>query len=267
MTIGGNLPFGRDDRELLRQISNKLSQVTVDLAAVKQQVTDQQYTVNQIRQDATAASIATGLAEIRSVVREGINDIVTGPVANIGSELVAVRGDLARLDDQLRTGASPAAEPPTLEPAPTSKPATGPDQQMADEGPLDLKTLRAAAGISAAVLHAHHDTWEFLVKHAGTDQHFHVPGAVTHEDGAVTVHLSGPSLVAVLTSLGDVRRDTAAGLGTQAIAHHLHQRIGDLVKKIAQDPRTSSDSAPVTIRIDDRLKPDDDSDVGEDEQQ
>ncbi|GGX35457.1 hypothetical protein [Streptomyces lomondensis] len=107
------------------------------------------------------------------------------------------------------------------------------------------------------MLHAHRDTWEFLVKHAGADQHFHVPGAVAETCGIVVARLSGPSLVAVLTRLDDVRRDTAAGLGTQAIAHHLHERIGRIVEVIARDPRTGGDCDPVIIRIDDRPKADD----------
>ncbi len=129
--------------------------------------------------------------------------------------------------------------------------------QTSGEGSPDLVTLRAAAGVSAAELHAHRDTWEFLVKHAGADQHFHVPGAVVEDGGMVVARLSGPSLVAVLTSVDDVRGDTAAGLGTQAIAHHLHQRIVGIVKKIAQDLWAGGDGDPVIIRIDDRPKPDD----------
>lgn len=268
------MPFGRDDRELLRRISDQLSHVTAELTAVKQQVTDQQHTIDQNRQDATAA-ITTGLAEIRAVAREALtrtNDIVTGPVANIGDELVALRGSIAQLGDQLRTAASPAAEPAAPEPVPPSiaeedkrpEPVARPESRMSDDDSLNPETLRAAAGISAAVLHAHRDTWEFLVKHAGADQHFHIPGAVSETHGIVMAGLSGPSLVAILTSLDDVRHDAEAGRGTQAIAHHLHQRIGDIVDEIARDPHVGGDCDPVTIRIDDRLKPEGD---GEDERQ
>ncbi|MFD5497663.1 hypothetical protein ACFWH4_33425 [Streptomyces sp. NPDC127091] len=64
-----------------------------------------------------------------------------------------------------------------------------------------MDTLRAAADISAATLHAHRDTWEFLVKHAGTDQHFHLPAEVQDAAGTILAKVSGPSLVAALTSL------------------------------------------------------------------
>ncbi|MFI7020676.1 hypothetical protein [Streptomyces sp. NPDC050164] len=72
--------------------------------------------------------------------------------------------------------------------------------------------------------------WEFLVEHAGADRHFHIPGAVSETHGIVMAGLSGPSLVAIFASLDDVRRDAAAGRGTQAIAHHLHKRIDDRLK-------------------------------------
>ena len=104
------MPFGSADRELLRQIGNQLSQLTADLAAVKQQVTDQQHAIDQIRQDATAA-ITTGLAEIRAVARDGLartNEIATGPLANIGNELVAIRGNITQLGTQIQQAAKPA---------------------------------------------------------------------------------------------------------------------------------------------------------------
>ncbi|MFJ5996261.1 hypothetical protein [Streptomyces sp. NPDC092370] len=245
---------------MLRRISDQVGQLTADLAAVKQQVTDQQYAIDQFRQDTVAAAVAAALADIRTAVPEGAESVVDGRVADIERELVTIGGAIARLEDRLRSTAAPAPEAAAPQPPSPTRAAAGPEPKTPGEGPSDVATLRAAAGISAARLLAHRDTWEFLVKRAGTDQHFHVPGAVTEVDETVCAHLSGPSLVAVLTSLDDVRRDTAADLGTQAIAHHLHQRIGDIVKEIAQDPRTGPDCDPVTIRVDDRLKPDGESD-------
>ncbi|MEU6609098.1 hypothetical protein ABZ922_29280 [Streptomyces shenzhenensis] len=181
------MPFGRGNREQLRSITEQLTQITTGLAALEQQVTGQQHTLDQM---------------------------------------------------QYHTKAQPA-HPNGQEP--------------------DLDTLRAAAGISAAVLHAHRDMWEFLVKHAGADQHFHVPGKVCEADGVVIVHVSGPSLVAILTSLGQVKQDSAAGIGTQALAHHLHQRISRIVKGVAADPVSGDQGNPVEIRIDDRPKPPEDN--------
>lgn len=60
------MPFGSADRELLRQVGHQLNQLTTDLAALRQQVTDQQHAIDQARQD-TDAAITTGLAEIHTV--------------------------------------------------------------------------------------------------------------------------------------------------------------------------------------------------------
>ncbi|MFF3819243.1 hypothetical protein ACFYYD_22000 [Streptomyces bluensis] len=264
------MPFGNGDRELLRQISSQLTQAVTDLAALKQQIADQQHAIDQIRQDATAA-ISTGLTEIRAVAREGLartNDIVTGPVARIGNELMAVRGAIGQLDNQLRAAAAvttppvhePSPEPPPVddvqpaakpEPEPKAQTETEPGQpQRPDEG--DLKILRAAAGISAATLHAHRDTWEFLVKHAGRDQHFHLPGTATLDEGAIEVAVSGPTLVATLTSLAAVKDNPDIAPGTAAIAHHLHKRITDTVKAVIENPDRNSEGPGVKIVIDDR---------------
>ncbi|GGM23486.1 hypothetical protein GCM10010129_79850 [Streptomyces fumigatiscleroticus] len=295
------MPFGSGNRHPLsrteQQPTQQLTQITSDLAALKQHVADQQHAIDQAQLDANTA-VREGLAEIRDVVRVGLDratELLTGPLAKIGNELVALRDTISRLDGQIKAAAAPpqpripesdpaaqdaapgpASAPKPVAPAPDSgsddagrqdaaAPTSAPDPEpAAEERPADsdgddLATLRAAAGISAAVLHAHRDTWEFLVKHAGTDQHFHLPGAVTEAAGTVIVYLSGPSLVAILTSLNHVKQDTSASIGTQAIAHHLHERIGNIVKKIASDPQTGISSDPVTIRIDDRPKTEDDS--------
>ncbi|MFB7495447.1 hypothetical protein ACFC09_12210 [Streptomyces sp. NPDC056161] len=271
------MAFGSGDRCKLDGITKQLTDLTATLAALKQQVTDQQHTIDRIQQDAN-----TGLSEILTVARDAMNrttdamtraqDITTGPLAQIGGELAAIRNGLDLVDAQLRAAQSREPEPEKTAAAPASadESAAGPSQpepepiaepqpeQRDDDQAPDLDTLRAAAGISAAALHAHRDTWEFLVKHAGADQHFHVPGAVTETAGIISVHLSGPSLVAILTSLDQVRNNPAASIGTQAIAHHIHQRIGRIVKDIADNPSNSIQSDPVIIRIDDRRKTHDD---------
>jgi hypothetical protein len=269
--------FGNGD--LLRQISNQLGQVLTDLAAVKQQLADQQHAIDQVRFDTTAA-INTGLTENRAVIRDGLaraNETISDPLTQIGSELVAIRGGIGQLDNQIRTAAAAAQAVQEPEPAPVedqAPPAPAPELDPApepDPGPPqltdgDLKTLRAAAGISAATLHAHRDTWEFLVKHAGPDRHFHVPGEVQDAVGTVLAKISGPSLVAVLTSLGSVKDNPGADPGTQAIAHHLHERIGSIVNEIAAAPQSGGDVDPVKIVIDDRLKPENGEPEADDDQ-
>lgn len=269
------MPFGSGDREVLRQISSQLTQAVTELAALKQQVADQQQAIDQIRQDATA-SVTTGLAEIRAVARDGLSrtsEIVTGPLASIGNELVAIRGAVGQLDSQLRTAAA-AAPPAAQEREPDSAPEPAPiENQMPEPQPEtpavetepqqpseeDLAILRAAAGISAATLHAHRDTWEFLVKHAGQDRHFHLPATATAKEGAIAVAVSGPTLVATLTSLATVSR-SAADPGTRAIAGHLHARLTETVEEIITRPHRGDGAAAVKIVIDDRAKPADQDD-------
>lgn len=251
------MPFGNGDRELLRQISSQLTQAVTDLAALKQQVADQQHAIDQIRQDATAA-ITTGLAEIRAVARDGLartNDIATGPLAQISTELISIRGAITQLDNQIQRSLTPPAPQlapgpnPMADAAPEPEPSTEPSQPQPTE--QDVAILRAAAGISAATLHAHRDTWEFLVKHAGQDQHFHLPATANAKDGAVEVAVSGPTLVATLTSLGTVSH-TAADPGTAAIAGHLHARLTETVEEIVTSPHRGDGADPVRIVIDDR---------------
>ncbi len=272
------MPFGRSDRELLDRISSQLGQLDRDLAVVKQQVADQQHAITEIRQDATAA-ITSGLAEIRAVARDAMSrttDLITGPLSHINGEIVAIRGALNQLEPPARPPAAPPpAEPPAApkpEPAvdaapePASEPAPPkpqperspepqePPQPADDPAKQDPGILRAAAGISAATLHAHRDTWEFLVKHAGRDQHFHLPAEVQTAAGTILANVSGPSLVAALTSLHHVAH-TAADPGTRAIAGHLHERLTRTVQKIAARPHSGDGADPIRIVIDDRAAP------------
>lgn len=210
--------FGKDNTDLLHQILRELGEL-------RQQVTSQQHAIDQARQD-TNAAITTGLAEIRSVTREGL--------ARTSTELAstpAVVNDLGR------------SAPATTE---------GADRKQPHQNAAKL--LTAAAGISSAELQMHRDAWSFLVEHAAGDRHFHVPGAVQEQDGKVTVHVSGPSIVAALTTLDRVSR-TDDEPGTRAIADHLHQRFTDTVQQIIKDPHRGDGVDPVRIVIDDRAKP------------
>ncbi|MCX4671576.1 hypothetical protein OG453_33640 [Streptomyces sp. NBC_01381] len=248
--------FGNDNADLLRQAIGQLGQIGADLAALKQQVSDQQLAIDQIRQDTTAA-LNSGLTENRAVIRDGLartHDTIGDPLTRISTELVAIRGGISQLDSQAKSAA--AAQPVSLEHEPDTESTPAQDRKPeaappAEAGTADEAILRAAAGISAATLQAHRDTWEFLVKHAGPDQHFHVPGAVTIQNGAVTAAVSGPSLVAAITSLDEVSR-TGDTPGTRAIAAHLHKRLTDTVRAIVENPHQGQGAEPVTVVIDDR---------------
>ncbi len=261
--------FGNDNADLLRQVLAQLGQISTDLAALKQQAADQQLAIDQIRQDATAA-ITTGLTENRAVVRDGIDRTrrdISDPLTRITTELVAIRGGINGLDNQLkaRVDQTPPAPQPADEPAtgPVAEPAehsservvhfTEPDDY--DPDMPDRGILTAAAGVAHATLEAHRDTWAFLVQTAGNAEHFHIPGAVHDEDGFVSVRLSGPSLVAAIISLAHVTRDTDSPV-TRAIAEHIQNKITKAVQAIIDQPRTHGDGTPVRITIDDRAQAD-----------
>ncbi|MEV8592988.1 hypothetical protein [Streptomyces sp. NPDC052012] len=265
------MPFGSADRAQLQRITDQLGRMSTDLAALKQQVADQQHTIDQIRQDATAA-INTGLAEIRSVAREAMartTDLVTGPLSRISTEIVGLRGAVEQIDGRLSAAPAPEPEPetasrqdapqlaaggeppnpPTGEVTPSPEPEPGSDAA----GP-DPAVLRAAAGVAHATVEAHRDTWAFLVQVAGRAQHFHIPGEVRDDDGFVSVRFSGPSLVAAITSLSQITR-TATNPVTQAIADHIQQKITNAVEEIITRPGSDGDGKPVRIVIDDRAAP------------
>ncbi|CAL9672688.1 hypothetical protein SUDANB15_07520 (plasmid) [Streptomyces sp. enrichment culture] len=259
------MPFGSGDRVQIQQILEQLGKLATDLAAVKQQVADQQHMIDQARQDATAA-ITSGLAEIRAVAREALgrtSDVATGHLANIGSELVAIRGVVGQLDTRLRetlapasgvkaAGEGPAADP---EPQPIEQPAPEPKLHVEPASEPDPDILRAAAGIAHATVEAHRDTWAFLIQVAGNEEHFHIPGRVEDHEGFVSVRFSGPSLVAAITSLDHVHH-TAESPVTRAIAAHIHGKITTAVQEIIDRPGRDGDGTPVRIVIDDRAAAD-----------
>lgn len=231
--------FGKDNSELLHQILRELGEL-------RQQVSAQQHAIDQARQD-TAAAITANLSEIRAVVRDGLarsNDTIGDPLARISSELMDIRVDINDLGRNRTVPAQPATEA-----ASGTTPAASNDE-----------LLRAAAGISAAELQMHRDTWAFLIEHTAGDRHFHVPGKVEDKSGAVIVHVSGPSIVAGLTSLQHVS-SSAPDAGTRAIASHLHARLTETVQAVIDQPHRGDGAEPVRIIIDDRAKPADEETV------
>ncbi|MEV6758221.1 hypothetical protein [Streptomyces sp. NPDC051214] len=271
----------------MRQIIGQLGRVGEDLGALKQQVCDQQLAIDQIRKDANAA-ITAGLAENRAVVRDGLErarDTIGDPLARISTELVAVRAGISQLEGRLK--AQPPAQPPAsmtdsvpqqapvprpdpapepasepeaeVDPQPEPAPEPQPEPAIEQTAPApDPDILRAAAGIAHATIEAHRDTWAFLVQVAGNEQHFHIPGRVKDDEGFVSVRLSGPSLVAAVTSLARVARAADSEV-TQAIAHHLHGKITNAVQAVIATPTNRGEGTPVRIVIDDRARVDDGS--------
>ncbi|MFB7576172.1 hypothetical protein [Streptomyces sp. NPDC056165] len=215
--------FGSGDRDLLQKILQELGQL-------RERVNGQQHAIDQAKQD-TSTTIINGLAEIRRTVGD--------PLADIRRELAAIKSSLSE----------PGQQPAQPIPAQAASSLT--------DGKDPSKLLKAAAGISATELQMHRDTWAFLVEHVAGDRHFHVPGAVHEDDGFVTVHVSGPSIVAAITSLDRVSH-TDHDPVTRAIAGHLHQRFTETVAQVIKDLHREGDAEHVKIVIDDRAKPVDD---------
>ncbi|WP_353945779.1 hypothetical protein ABII15_32115 [Streptomyces sp. HUAS MG91] len=272
--------FGKGNSDLLRQTLAQLGRIGEDLAALKQQVADQQHAIDQTRREANAAiangltdnraAISTGLTGARSVIREGLDEIngrFGDALTRIGSELGVIHDGINHLEGELEPpaprqsapmadGVAESAPEPQHEPAPDTveahEPAPAPEQVAPAPNP---GILRAAAGIAHATLEAHRDTWAFLIQVAGNEQHFHIPGKVDAHKGFVNVRVSGPSLVAAITSLNQVTH-TADSPVTQAIADHIHGKITQAVQAIIDNPRTNGDGTPVRIVIDDRAQAD-----------
>lgn len=227
--------FGKDNSQQLQGISEQLTQALRELAALRQQVDNQQHAIDR------GETVARDhLNDTREVVRRALGEnreTLIGQLSAISSDLATIRAN------PRQHGGEPSHE--------TGAEADRPvGSERREDGHPQL--LLAAAGISAAELRVHRDTWAFLVEHAGQDRHFHIPGDVHEEGGIVEVKVSGPSLVAALTSLRAVHQASGAAPGTAAIAEHLYQRIADTVQAVGHDPRSGGD--PVTIVIDDRIK-------------
>ena len=231
--------FGKDNTDLLHQILRELGEL-------RQQVAGHQHAIDQTRQDATAA-INTGLAETRAVVREGLErhrETIGDPLARIGTELVSLR---AAINELARSSPPPEGAPADVEgsePEPEDSSRPGPDADL----------LKAAAGISYANLQAHRDTWAFLVKHASSDPHFHIPGDVKDAADTANVRISGPTIVAALIRLGDVSHSDPSPV-TRAIAGHLHDRLTETVQQIIDNRHRGDGADPILIVIDDRAAP------------
>ncbi|MGW0928099.1 hypothetical protein [Streptomyces sp. NPDC002644] len=234
------MPFGSGDREVLSSIGRQLGEVLTALSALKQQVDDQQHSINQMRQETTAA-VTTGLNDVRAVNRRGLEQAVE-PLTRINRDLESIHESVHRLDHEVRASMPRPAEPDT----PTTEPAPQPD--------IREDILHAAAGISAAKVKAHRDLWAFIVEHVGQDPHFHIPGGVEEAEGAVTVWLSGPSVVAAIMTLAEVGRNAPSPV-TRALAGYLHTRLTGTVVDIIDNPHRGRGADPVTIVIDDRAKP------------
>jgi hypothetical protein len=260
-----------------------LQQILIEFGKFQQRLDDQQEAIRQLAQTNSAAvaanlnetrdivstelaavrdtlrgfdrsngdAAAGHLSEARDVARRALAEQRDLNAANLVATVAAIRDDIAHLT-------RPAQEAPA---GAVSVPTAVPEAPEADEGHSDL--LRAAAGISAATLNVHRDTWAFLVEHAGQDRHFHIPGEVIAEGGTVRVDVSGPSLVAALITLRAVHTAPAADPGTAAIARQLYDRIAGTVNAATEpvvddsepEPEPTADSEPAVAEPDGQPEP------------
>ncbi|WP_127354007.1 hypothetical protein [Actinacidiphila soli] len=224
------MPFVSND--LLQQLRSEIS-------ALRQQIANQQHAIDRVEQTAIR-TVADHLNETRADVRRALNESresLIGQLTGITADLATIRANTQPYNPQ-----TPAEPPQGAHEA----------REGASKDNAHGKLLHAAAGISSATFRVHRDTWAFLVEHAGRDQHFHIPGQVTAHSGTVEVDVSGPSLVAALTSLQAVHEAPGVDPGTAAIAKHLYDRIKKTVNAVAAAPHTGDGAEPVTITIDDR---------------
>ncbi len=108
--------------------------------------------------------------------------------------------------------------------------------------------LLKAAGVAAAELVVHRDTWEWLVGRAVGHAHFRIPPSV-EDIGGGRVHtvLSGRTLIALLIELWDTRGATTPLDGDWAMATTAYCRIA------AQLAEVACHGATVRIVLDDGL--------------
>lgn len=230
-------------------VSNDLlEKLLSEISALRQQVAGHQHAIERVETAAISAA-RDHLNETRNIVRQALNEnreTLVGQLTGITADLATIRANTQRFD---HPGPPVPEAPQEAAQQPQTTTIAAGDQEAHG------KLLQAAAGISAATLNVHRDTWAFLVEHAGQDRHFHIPGDVTADGGTVRVDVSGPSLVAALTTLRTVHQAPAVDPGSAAIARHLYDRIADTVNAVANTPRTGGGAAPVTITIDDRATP------------
>ncbi|RKN59711.1 hypothetical protein D7231_33910 [Streptomyces klenkii] len=216
-------------REELRELRRTVQDVNKDVAEHRRET-------EALRQELRAAEAA------RREAAETRSEAWTGPGAEAeplseAEALTEVRAEVDRADR-----------------APLPEAATGEDTHE--------KRLENAAGISAAELICHRDTWAFIVEQAARNAHFRVPGEVSAgKDGAASVVVSGRSLMAILTALHAVREQGhAADPGDCALARKFYERITavvDTVGPVGHRPQAAGRAAAetpqrVVIVIDDR---------------
>ncbi|MEV4503536.1 hypothetical protein [Streptomyces klenkii] len=224
-------------REELRELRRTVQDVHKDVAEHRRET-------EALRQELRTAEAAR--REAAGTRNEAGAGAGAGTEAGAGAEAESLREAQALTEVRARGDRADRA------PAPEA--ATGEDTHE--------KRLERAAGISAAELVCHRDTWAFIVEQAARNAHFRVPGEVSAgKDGAASVVVSGRSLMAILTALHAVREQgRAADPGDCALAGKFYERIiavVDTVGPVGHRPQAAGRAGAespqrVVIVIDDR---------------
>ncbi|UQI45369.1 hypothetical protein M1P56_13935 [Streptomyces sp. HU2014] len=178
-------------------------------------------------------------------------------LVDLAARTEAAHDRLRRMEEQWETHRSRPPGPLPLGPQPPGpRPVAGTGPRERDQRPPERrddgsglpgepeeeeridhrKLLRAAAGVSAATLVCHRDTWAFVVEQAGRETHFRVPGKVEEKESAVQVAVSGPSLLAVATVLERRISEDSTDPGSRALAWKLYHSIAAEVLKARPFP-------------------------------
>ncbi|MFC5143317.1 hypothetical protein [Streptomyces aureoversilis] len=172
-------------------------------------------------------------------------------LTEVREDVAETRRENEALRQELRAACREAGEDPAgprntvrarrPDPVPAADPGVeaGTAVEPEDGGKTPEKRLEKAAGIGAAELVCHRDTWAFIVEQATRNAHFRVPGEVlAGEDGQARVIVSGRSLMAILTALDAVVHQGPGGdPGDCALARKFSERIGKVVDTVGPDDR------------------------------
>ncbi|MFJ2579352.1 hypothetical protein [Kitasatospora aureofaciens] len=152
------------------------------------------------------------------------------------------------------------AHPPTVrheEPTPDGHESAGPEPSPGEQRTLGA-LLERAAGVGAADVACHRDTWAFIVEQAAQNSHFRVPGIAARggDDDQTNVTVSGRTLIAVLSALHTTARSRTASREDRALASTYYNRVAS---GIGEATPSQVNTTRVRIVIDDRPPQTDDS--------
>ncbi|MFE5867314.1 hypothetical protein ACFQ6V_01540 [Streptomyces roseifaciens] len=218
--------------------------------------------------DGLRQELGGGLGGRLGELHEELRDLRRA-LTEVREDVAETRRENEALRQELRAACREAAEGPTgprntvrtPRPDPVPAAASGAEAGTAEDPEADDKTpekrREKAAGISAAELVCHRDTWAYIVEQAARNAHFRLPVSAEEDDQARVI-VSGRSLMAILTALEAVMQQGPGGdPGDCALATKFYERIAEVVDTVSPDDRQAAGSGQAArgrtvIVIDDR---------------